>query len=120
LIEQILSYKTFFVATITYAFLPAMNKSLHAMLTTICTSKGDPLLPLLKCTTHGSLCLHPQSMGWVSINIQQALMNVSGRHFFHMEEFSYTLVLHLHFHVHPRLPGYCHVHICAHKVTALW
>ena len=46
LIEQILHYKTLFfntVTTISYAFLPAMNKSLHAMLTKICTSEDDPL-----------------------------------------------------------------------------
>ena len=57
LIEQILYYKTLFfsiVATVSYAFSPVMNKSLHAALITICTSKGDPLLlsPLLKYTIH--------------------------------------------------------------------
>ena len=56
LIEQNPSYKTVFihiVTTISCAFSPAMNKSLRAMLVTICTSKGDPLLlsPLLKLTT---------------------------------------------------------------------
>jgi len=35
-----------------YAFLPMMNKSLHATLIKICTSRGDLLLlSLLKCTT---------------------------------------------------------------------
>lgn len=34
------------------AFLPATNKSLHATLESICTSKGDPLSSLLKCITH--------------------------------------------------------------------
>ena len=46
LIEQILSYKTLsfnIVTTITYAFLLAMNKSLHAALAEICTSGGEPL-----------------------------------------------------------------------------
>ena len=55
LIEQILSYKALFFNTVTvisYAFLPAMNKSLHAMLVNICTIGGDPLLPLLNCTTY--------------------------------------------------------------------
>jgi len=45
-LEQILSYKTLFfniVTTINYAFLPAMNKSLHAALVNICTSGADPL-----------------------------------------------------------------------------
>jgi len=42
------------VTTISYAFLPAVNKSLHAVLITICTSGGEPLLPsaLLKRTTY--------------------------------------------------------------------
>ena len=31
------------VTAISYAFLPAVNKSLHAMLVIICTSKCDPL-----------------------------------------------------------------------------
>jgi len=46
LIEQILSYKTLFfspVITISNAFLPAMNQSLHNMLVEVCTSRGDPL-----------------------------------------------------------------------------
>jgi len=42
------------VTTISCAFSPAMNKSLHAVLVEVCTSWGDPwpLSPLLKCTTH--------------------------------------------------------------------
>ena len=60
MIQQILSYKTLFfniVTTISSAFLPVINKSLHEALITICTSAGDPLLllPLLKCTTCPSL-----------------------------------------------------------------
>ena len=35
----------------------------------------------------------------VSINVQQASLNVIGCNFFHMEEFSYTPLLHTHFHV---------------------
>ena len=53
LIEQILTYRTLFfniVTTMSYAFLPVMNKSMHAMLVKTCTGGGDPLL--LKCTTH--------------------------------------------------------------------
>ena len=56
LIEQILSCKTQFffhmVATFSYAFLPAVSKSLHAELVKICTSRGNLLLFLLKCTPH--------------------------------------------------------------------
>jgi len=42
------------VTTISCAFLPVMNKSLHAALVKICNRGGDPLwlMPLLKCTTH--------------------------------------------------------------------
>jgi len=46
LMEQIFTYKTLFfnlITTTSYAFLPVMNKSLHATLVKICTSKGDPL-----------------------------------------------------------------------------
>jgi len=57
LIEQILNDKTLFfniVTTISYLFSPAMNKSLHAMLVKICTSRGDPLslLTVLELGTH--------------------------------------------------------------------
>ena len=55
LIEQILRYKSLFfniVTTISYVFPPEMNKSLHAVLGKICTSRGAPLLLPLKCTTH--------------------------------------------------------------------
>jgi len=45
LIEQILSYKNYFstVTTINCAFSLAMNKSLHAELIKICTSRGNRL-----------------------------------------------------------------------------
>ena len=48
----------------------------------------------------------------VSVNIQQASMNVTGSNFFHMEEFNYTPLLHTHFHVRRhfvRLPLCCHL-----------
>ena len=51
--EQILHYNSLFfsaVTTMSCAFSLAMNKSLHAMLITICTRGGGPLSPLLKCT----------------------------------------------------------------------
>jgi len=53
MIERILGYRTLFftlVPTMGSAFLPAMNKSLHDVLIRACTSGGDPLLSLLKCT----------------------------------------------------------------------
>jgi len=99
--EQILSYKTLFfnvVITISYTFLPEMNKILHAVFVKICTSRGDPLLlsPLLNCTTHSlSVLIHCL----IFSNVQQALMNIINCHFFHMEEFIDTSLLHMHFHV---------------------
>jgi len=48
----------------------------------------------------------------VSISIQQALMNVKGCHFFHMEESNGTPFLHMHFYVRchfVRLPLCCHL-----------
>jgi len=46
-------YSFSIVSIIIYAFLPVMNKSLHAVLTKIYISKGDPpsMSPLLKSTT---------------------------------------------------------------------
>ena len=48
----------------------------------------------------------------VSINFQQALMYVSECHFFYMEKFSSTFLLHMHFHVRRlcvRVPLCCHL-----------
>jgi hypothetical protein len=48
----------------------------------------------------------------VSINVQQASMNVNVYNFFCMEEFNYTPLLHTHFHVRchfVRLPLCCHL-----------
>jgi len=48
----------------------------------------------------------------VSINVQQASVDVSECHSFHMEEFSDTPLLHMHFHVRchsVRLPLCCHL-----------
>jgi len=63
-IEQIHSYRTVFFSvttTITYVFLPAMNKSLHAVFVNTCTSGHDPLSTstFLKCTTHHPTVLTP-------------------------------------------------------------
>jgi len=65
------------VTTISYAFLPLMSKGLHASLVKIYTSRGDLLLPVLRCTTH---CAHIHCL--VSVNTQQELMYISGCHFF--------------------------------------
>jgi len=65
------------------------------------------LSPLLKCTTHLLTVL--TSTGW---SVQQSSMNVSGCHFFHMEEFSSTPLLHMCFHVRyhfVKLPLCCHL-----------
>ena len=53
-------------------------------------------------------CAHIHRL--VSFNIQQTLMNVSGCHFFHMEEFNDTPLFHICFHVRyycVRLLHYC-------------
>jgi len=100
LIEQILSYKTLFfniVITTSYAFSLVMNKSLHATLVKICTSRGD------HCHCHQYWNTPPRSHRAhtccsVSINIQQASVNVN-RCWFCMEEFHDTPMLHMHFHV---------------------
>jgi len=83
-------------------------KNLHVTLITICTTGGDC------CHCHHCWktphCAHIYCL--VSINIQQAVMNVNGCHFFHMEEFSDTPLVHPHFHVSlysVRLPLYCHL-----------
>jgi len=52
---QIVNYKTLFfniVTNMSYAFLPVMNKSLHAALVKTCSCGSDLLLPLLKWTPH--------------------------------------------------------------------
>lgn len=36
--------------SISYRFSPAKDKSLHVVLINICTSRVEPLFPLLKCT----------------------------------------------------------------------
>jgi len=46
----------YIVTTITSAFSPAMNKSLHAPLTQICTSRGKPTVAVVTAEMH-----HPPS-----------------------------------------------------------
>ena len=92
-----------------------MIKSLHAMLIQICMAIWN-----MTCLSHcchrcwntppTPYCAHIHCL--VSINIQQVLMNVSGWHFFCMEEFSDTPSLHLHFHIRHhsvKLPPCCHL-----------
>ena len=100
-IEQILSYKTLFFSTantISYAFLPAMHKSLHATL-----SKN----------LHGHLkCGLPFTLLAPLLKRSEALINVSEGHCFHMEEFSSTPLLYPRFHVRHhsvRMPLCCHL-----------
>jgi len=106
LIKQILSYKTPFysiVATIHYAFLPAVSKHLHAILIEICISRGEQLSLVATAKIQHPMphCAHINC--FVSINIQQASVNVNGCHF-------YTAFLHVHFHARHhsvRLPLCC-------------
>jgi len=102
------------VTAINYAFSPAMNKNLHAMLIKICMAVWN--VPCLSCcccccwNTPPPHCAHIHCL--VSINVQQASTNVSGCNFFCMEEFSDVPLLYTHFHVrHPsiRLPLCCHL-----------
>ena len=101
---QIYIYIYFFNTVIVrHAFSPALNMSLRAALMHICTTRGDPLSPLLK------QCSHPL---FVSINVQQVSVNFCGCHFFYMEEFNDTPLFHMHFHVRHhflRLPLCCHL-----------
>ena len=112
--EQILNYKTLFSCidtTIIYAFSLEMDKKLHAMLVKICTSGGELLLSplLLKCTTQPSLWSYPLfDLHQSSASVDEC-QNVI---FFCVEEFSDTLLLHMHFHVRShslRLPLCCHL-----------
>ena len=88
MLEQILSYKTQFcniVTTISYAFSPVMNKSLHAVLVKV-FSRRDPLFHScynsITAETHHPppRCAHIHCL--VSIHVQQALLNVNRCSFF--------------------------------------
>ena len=99
------------VTTISHVFSPAMNKSLHAELTKICTSGGDPLSPLLKQNASPTPpCAHIHCL--ISTDVQQASMHVCKCHFFYVKEFIDTPLLHMPFHVRHhsvRLPLCCHL-----------
>ena len=77
------------------AFSSAMNKSIRGVLVKLCTSRGAPLSPspLLKCTTVFT------SSVWSPKMFQQAWTNVTGCHFSCVENVSFSLLLHPHFHV---------------------
>lgn len=80
-----------------------MNKSLHAALVEVCTSRGDLLPPVLKCTTH---CLTVLTSTIWSIQAFSKCQWMSvGAVFFCKEELNSTVLLHTHFHVrHISLP----------------
>ena len=119
LTEQILSYKTLFfniVTTISYAFSPEMNNSMHAALTKTCTSGGDPWFHRYYDNIIAEMhhpqphCAHIHCL--VSINIHQVSMNINGCNIFHMEEFNDTPFFHTHLHVrhyYVREPLCCHL-----------
>jgi len=119
LIEKILSYKTLFfnlATTISYSFLPLVNKILHAVLLKACTSGSDPLSlsPVLKRHPPPH-CAHIHCL--VSINVQQMLMVVSGCNFSCMEKFNSTHLLHMHFMSDAVLLAYPSAAICHTSTT---
>ena len=65
----------------------------------ILNQRRQPTIAVTTAEMHHPLpyCAHIHCL--VSINIQQASMNISGYHFFHMEEFNDTPLLQMHFHV---------------------
>ena len=70
-----LQYTIHTVSIMSYAFSPAINKSLHAVFIIICTSRGGPLLlsSLLKHTIHTLTVL--TFTPWSFTNVQQVLMS---------------------------------------------
>jgi len=93
------------VTTITYAFAPAMNKSLHAMLVKIYTSN----VATAEMHHPPLYCAHIHCL--VSINVQQVWLNVNECCFFCMDEFSSSPFHHTNFYVRchfVRSPLSCH------------
>ena len=108
--EQILSYKIPFQHTISYAFSPALTKSLHAALVTICMVVQN--VPCHSCCSYlcwnlpptASLCWHPL------FGLHQRLASING--FQQVEAFSSTPLLHMHFYIRchcVRQPLCCHL-----------
>ena len=93
-----------------------MNNSLHAKPIKMGTSRDDQLFHSCYVSAIAELhhspphCVHICCL--VSINIQEASMNVNGCHLFLMEEISSTPLIHLHFHIRchfVRLSLCCHL-----------
>ena len=87
------------VTTTSYAFLPAMNRSLHAALVKIYTSADYPLslFPLLKHTTP---CLTVLIFTvWSPSTFSKHQGMSVGAILLHIKEFSDTFLLHMHFHI---------------------
>ena len=95
------------VTTISYVFSPVMN--------CMPSSHKSALVEVTHCWYHQcwNALPHCAHVHWlVSRNAQQVSMSVNGCHFFHMEEFSATPLLHLHFHIRyrsVRVPLCCHL-----------
>jgi len=104
LIEEILSYQTLFfsiLTTISYAFLPAMNKSLQSVFLAHKNLHGH-----LK---HGLSCSHPL----FDLHKHSASINESQWCFFFcMEKLDPTPLLHIHFHVRWHLVSQSFAAIC--------
>jgi len=119
LIEQRLSYKTPFfniVITISYAFLPQMNKKMHVVLMKIFMSSQN--MSWFHIAVVPTKMHHPPphcaSIHYlVSINIQQVWLNVIGCHVSCMEEFNDIPLFHIHLHV-----GHDFVRLCVNAWAA--
>jgi len=78
LIEQILSYKKLLfniVTTNSYAFLPMMNKSMHALFAKICTNRSDPLLHIYDTVTARKIL--PRQSSFHQPNRSQKVLNLN-------------------------------------------
>ena len=78
LIEQILSYKKLFfniVTTNSYAFLPMMNKSMHALFAKICTNRSDPLVHIYDTVTARKIL--PRQSSFHQPNRSQKVLNLN-------------------------------------------
>jgi len=100
LIEQIPSYKMLFFSTVTttsYAFQPAMNKSLHAAQKPAAVKEITVTVAAAETHHPPPHCAHIHCL--LFRKVQQVLVNVNGGHLFRMKELNATPLLHPHFHV---------------------
>ena len=84
-----------------------MNNILHGELVKICPTASVTFAGTHHPPPH---CAHIHCL--ISRNTQQALVNVSGCNFFHIEEYNSTPLLHKHFHFRHyfiKLPHYCYL-----------